>query len=72
MRAHPQEADVQVQGCSALFEICCGGSGVRARKRRATQAGGRTVAVAAMQAHPDHDGVQDSGQLVLDCLPAEV
>ena len=72
MRAHPQAADVQEEGCRALSNMCSGGSGVRARRRRATQAGARTVAVVAMQAHLDHGEVQRIGQLVLDRLPAEV
>ena len=72
MRAHPQEEKVQKYGCFALANVCSGGSGVRARRRRATQAGARTVAVVAMQGHLDHGEVQRIGQLVLDCLPAEV
>ena len=72
MQAHPQEEGVQVGGCDALLSICSGGSGVRARRRRAAQAGGRTVVIAAMQAYPDDDGVQDWGQQLLDCLPAEL
>ena len=72
MRAHPQEEGVQEWGCCALANVCSGGSGVRARRRRATQAGARTVALAAKQVHLDHAEVQRIGQLVLDRLPAEV
>ena len=70
MRAHPQEEDVQEMGCGALGNVCCGdGAAGLARKRRASQAGGRTAAVAAMQAHPENTEVQEVGQEVLDNLP---
>ena len=64
--------DVQENGCHALRRICSGGAGVRARRRCATNVGGRTVAVAAMQAHPGNDEVQRHGQEVLNYLSAEV
>ena len=72
MRVLLHAADVQENGCDALLEICSGGAGVRARRRLATQAGGRTVAVSAMQAYPGNDEVQRHGQEVLNYLSAEV
>ena len=70
MRAHPQVAGVQQYGCHALVNVCDGDDAAgRARRLRATRAGGRTVAVPAMQAHPDDDNIQDFSQRLLDLLP---
>ena len=76
MRAHPQVVLVQAKGCDALLKVCGIGAdaAARARRRRATQAGGRVAAVAAMWAHPGEGEVycrqvQRQGQLVLDVLP---
>ena len=72
LRAHSQAADVQVVGCSALIELYSGGANASALascRRHATLAGGRTAAIAAMQAHAGHGAVQRFGQRVLDCLP---
>ena len=63
LRTHPKVAGVQEQACRALINVCDGDDAAgRARRLRATRAGGRTVAVAAMQAHPDDDNVQDFSQ----------
>jgi len=72
MRAHPQAADMQEDGCKALLTVCGGGASAaaRARRQRAAQAGGRTVVVGAMQAHPGNRDVQLGGQEVLNALPA--
>ena len=48
-------AAVQEIGCIALIELCGGTSHLA---QRAIDAGGRTVVVAAMQAHPDDAEVQ--------------
>ena len=71
MRAHPQELYLQMHGCLSLLNVCGGGASdaAHARRQRATQAGGRVAAAAAMQAHPDEDALQRHGQLVLDALP---
>ena len=77
MRAHPQRASVQEYGCLALGNVCYGdedddediaGDAARARRQRATQAGGRAAIAAAMQAHPDCEEVQDYGRQVLNLL----
>ena len=75
MRAHPQAAGVQVSGCAALNNVCHqrpGGDEAfdagRARQRRAVQAGGRTLAAAALQAHPDDEQVQGYGEMLLEAL----
>jgi hypothetical protein len=75
MRAHPQAAGVQISGCGALIHVCYqrpGGDEAfdagRARQRRAVQAGGRTLAAAAVQAHPDNERVQRYGKLLLEAL----
>eukprot|EP00964_Phaeocystis_antarctica_P114925 scaffold78881_cov71-Phaeocystis_antarctica.AAC.3 len=59
-----------MDGCRALINVCGGGTDAAglARRRRATQAGGRAVAAAAMQAHPGDVELQWCGQLVLTCL----
>ena len=72
MQAHPEEENVQEEGCRALSNMCWGGAGVHTRRGRATQAGGLTVAVAAMQAHLQSHEVQIFGRQLLDCLPAGV
>ena len=75
MRAHPQAAGVQISGCGALIHVCYqrpGGDEAfdagRARQRRAVHAGGRTLAAAAVQAHPDNELVQVYGELLLEAL----
>ena len=57
MRVHPHVAAVQEIGCIALIELC-GGTSPLAHRQRAIDAGGRTVVVAAMQAHPNDAEVQ--------------
>ena len=57
MRVHPHVAAVQEIGCIALIELC-GGPSHLAHRQRAIDAGGRTVVVAAMQAHPNDAEVQ--------------
>ena len=53
----------------ALNNVCYGDDGAaHARKRRATQAGGREVAIAAMQAHPADYEVRWFGQRLLNRL----
>jgi hypothetical protein len=70
MRVHPLLA--LEYGCKALLTVCGGGASAaaRARRQRAAQAGGRTVVVGAMQAHPGDIDVQREGQLVRNALPA--
>jgi hypothetical protein len=71
MRAHLHEAGVQDYGCLALFDVCAGGDEEEAlaRWRRASQAGGRAAAAAAMRAHPRDTEVQRLGQELLEQLP---
>ena len=53
----------------ALNNVCYGDDvAAHARKRRATQAGGREVAIAAMQAHPADYEVRWFGQRLLNRL----
>jgi len=75
MRAHPQVEGVQEYGCWVLNNVCHQRPGDdeafdagRARQRRAVQAGGRTLAAAAVQAHPDNERVQRYGKLLLEAL----
>ena len=71
LRAHPEVADVQVVGCTAL-SIVCGRNADAAscdRRRRATQTGGRTAAVAAMEAHLGDFPVQSCCKMLLRLLP---
>jgi hypothetical protein len=75
MRAHPQAAGVQASGCRALIHVCYLRPGDdeafdagRARQRRAVQAGGRALAAAVVQAHPDNERVQRFGELLLEAL----
>ena len=71
LRTHPKVAGVQEQGCVALTGVCYGDDAAgRARKQRLTQAGGRAIASAAMQAHPGHSQVHRHGQMLLDALSA--
>ena len=68
MRVHPHVAAVQEIGCIALIELC-GGTSPLAHRQRAIDAGGRTVVVAAMQAHPDDAEVQwIYGRRALNCF----
>uniref|UniRef100_A0A7S3SSY8 Uncharacterized protein n=1 Tax=Emiliania huxleyi TaxID=2903 RepID=A0A7S3SSY8_EMIHU len=66
MQAHPQAVGVQQYGCWAMVNVChrTPGAGL-ARIQRAADAGGASagieLAVAAMQAHPQHAGVQQFG-----------
>ena len=71
MQVHLQVADVQRLGCMLLCRVCgpVANPAARARMRLATEAGGRRVAVAAIQAHPGHEEVQRRGKRVLNCLP---
>ena len=53
---------MQEQGCAALRNVCSGDDAAGlARKQRAADAGVIEAAVAALQAHPQHAGVQQSG-----------
>ena len=65
MRAHLQDGDVQEFGCCALLNMTFCSSLVfldneagEARRLRASQAGGRAAAVAAMHAHPENGEVE--------------
>ena len=70
LRAHPQEARVQMGGCFALSHVCHGTDAeALARKQRAAAAGAGPAVTAAMQAHPYHSEVQHFGQLLLQSLP---
>ena len=76
MRLHEDEEDVHEPGLTALLSICrdSGGEAVAiplARRLRLAQAGGWTVALAAMRAHPEIGRVYELGQelLELDLLP---
>ena len=62
MRAHPQAAGVQHEGCAALVLVCLGmdGAGL-ARKHSAVEAGALEAVVGAMWAHPQAEGVQQEG-----------
>jgi hypothetical protein len=62
---------VQQYGCVALANVCAGGDEEEAlaRWRRASQAGGRAAAAAAMQAYPRNTEVQRFGQELLEQLP---
>ena len=52
MRAHPQVAAVQEQGCCALHFVCCGFDAAgEARRQRAADAGAIEAAVNALRAH---------------------
>ena len=74
MQLHAHEEELQEPGCNALLSMCRDSGGeavatVRARRERAAQAGGRTVAVAALQAHADFGRVYELAGEVLDLLP---
>ena len=74
MQLHAHEEEVQELGCNALLSVCrdSGGEAVAiplARRQRAAQAGGRSVAVAALQAHPEFGRVYELGGELLDLLP---
>ena len=72
MRAHPHVALVQQYGGTALCNVCCGNDdAARDRKRRTSQAGGRSATVTAMQAHPADQAVQQIGLQLLGWLPRE-
>ena len=62
MRAHPQVADVQVEGCSALVNVrnASDAAGL-ARSHRAAEAGALEVLVAAMRTHSQAADVQVVG-----------
>ena len=71
MRAHPQAAGVQQQGCVLLNYVCCGTdeeedpARLAARSQRAAEAGGIEAVVAAMRAHALVAEVQEEGATVL-------
>ena len=72
MRAHLLQEAVQEHGCRALYNMCMlvdSEESDLARKRRVSQAGGRTAIAAAMEGNPDNTEVQDLGQELLDVLP---
>eukprot|EP00964_Phaeocystis_antarctica_P026837 scaffold15104_cov59-Phaeocystis_antarctica.AAC.1 len=74
MQLNEDEEDVQEPGLAALLSICreSGGEAVAiplARRQRAAQAGGRTAALAAMQAHAEFGCVYELGGELLDLLP---
>ena len=62
MRMHSQNERMQLSGCFALMRY---GKG-EANEQRATEAGGRAVVIAAMQAFPK---MKTMGQHLLDVLP---
>ena len=71
MLGHLQVVVVQGNGCVALANMCYGADAAAlVRKQRAVWAGGRGVAVAALQEHPGNAGVQRFGQLVIDHILA--
>ena len=74
MRAHTLDSSVQVHGCAALYSVCGGTSDAasRARRQRATQAGGRTAVAAARQAHPADGPVKTVCTVLLRVLPIEL
>ena len=74
MRAHTLDSSVQVHGCAALYSVCGGTSDAasRARRQRATQAGGRTAVAAARQAHPADGPVKTVCTVLLRVLPTDV
>ena len=72
MRAHPQAAGVQQQGCVLLNFVCCectdeeeDPARLAARSQRAAEAGGIEAVVAAMRAHALVTEVQEEGATVL-------
>ena len=71
MRAHPQAAGVQQQGCVLLNYLCCDTdeeedpAQLAARSQRAAEAGGIEAVVAAMRAHALVTEVQEEGATVL-------
>ena len=62
MRAHPQDEGLQLMGAQALIHL---GKG-EANKHRVTEAGGRVVVSAAMEAFPKMKGL---GKHLLGVLP---
>lgn len=63
---HATQADVQIQGCSALANLCAGfDEGARARRERAIAAGG----VAAVEAAGDAGG---RGKMAMDVLKQDL
>ena len=59
MRAHPQSAGVQVQGCAVLRNVSCGADAAgAARRQQAAGAEALEAAVTAMRAHPRWAAVQ--------------
>ena len=72
LRAHPQHAGVQQDGCGALFDVCYGSDvghvAARARRQRAVITGAPEAVAGAMQAHPGDAAVQRQGQRLRDLL----
>lgn len=65
--AHPADAQVQINGCTALGSLAASSNDYRTR---IAGAGGVEAVVAAMRAHRDNGAVQDSGCTALGNLCA--
>ena len=66
MQAHPQEADVQMRGCMALFTVCCGEDAAGpGRRQRAAEAEVLEALVDALLAHPQAAALQVWGCMAL-------